>query len=123
MVQAAKAALFSKAENIKGMNVIAQRVNVPHADALKNIAFGLKQNMGKVVVIIGAVVNDKPSLAILIDENVVKEKNLNAGNIVREAAKLMKGGGGGQPHFATAGGSDIKGLDDAIEAAKAAVTG
>lgn len=123
MIQAAKVALFSKVENIKGMNVIAERVNVPNADALKNIAFGLKQNMGKVVVILGAVVADKPSLAILIDENVVKEKNLNAGTIIREAAKLMKGGGGGQPHFATAGGSDIKGLDDAIEAAKAAVVG
>jgi alanyl-tRNA synthetase len=123
MEQAAKAALFSKVQNIKGMNVIAERINVPNVDALKNIAFGLKQSMGKVVVIIGAVVNEKPSLAILIDENVVKEKNLNAGTIVREAAKLMKGGGGGQPHFATAGGSDIKGLDDAIEAAKAAVVG
>lgn len=53
----------------------------------------------------------------------VKEKNLNAGTIIREVAKLMKGGGGGQPHFATAGGSDVKGLDDAIEAAKASILG
>jgi alanyl-tRNA synthetase len=120
-IQAAKVALLSKVENIKGMNVVAQRVNVPHADALKTLAFGLKQSMGKPVVILGAVVNDKPNLAILIDENVVKEKNLNAGNIIREVAKLMKGGGGGQPHFATAGGSDVKGLDDAIEAAKAKI--
>ncbi len=123
VVQAAKAALLSRVENVKGINLIAQRVNVPNADALKQLAFGLKQNVGKPVVILGAVVNDKPNLAILIDENVVKEKNLNAGTIIREVAKLMKGGGGGQPHFATAGGSDIKGLDDAIEAAKAAVTG
>ena len=120
-IQAAKIALLSKVENIKGMNLVAQRVNVPNADALKQLAFGLKQNMGKPVVILGAVVNEKPNLAILIDENVVKEKNLNAGTIIREVARLMKGGGGGQPHFATAGGSDIKGLDDAIEAAKAAV--
>lgn len=122
-IQAAKIALLSKVENIKGMNLVAQRVNVPNADALKQLAFGLKQNMGKPVVIIGAVVSGKPNLAILIDENVVKERNLNAGTIIREVAKLMKGGGGGQPHFATAGGSDIKGLDDAIEAAKAAVIG
>jgi len=120
-VQAAKIALLSKVENVKGMSLIAQRVNVPNADALKQLAFGLKQGLGKPVVILGAVVAEKPSLAILIDENVVKERNLNAGAIIREAAKLMKGGGGGQPHFATAGGSDIKGLDDAIEAAKAAV--
>ncbi|WP_367914123.1 alanine--tRNA ligase [Leadbetterella sp. DM7] len=122
-IQAAKIALLSKVENIKGMNLVAQRVNVPNADALKQLAFGLKQNMGKPVVILGAVVADKPNLAILIDENVVKERNLNAGAIIREVAKLMKGGGGGQPHFATAGGSDIKGLDDAIEAAKVAVVG
>ena len=122
-IQAAKIALLSKVENIKGMNLVAQRVNVPNADALKQLAFGLKQNMGKPVVILGAVVNEKPNLAILIDENVVKEKNLNAGTIIREVARLMKGGGGGQPHFATAGGSDIKGLDDAIEAAKTAVVG
>ena len=122
-IQAAKIALLSKVENVKGMNLVAQRVNVPSADALKHLAFGLKQSIGKPVVILGAVVNDKPNLAILIDENVVKERNLNAGTIVREVARLMKGGGGGQPHFATAGGSDIKGLDDAIEAAKAAVLG
>ncbi len=122
-IQAAKIALLSRVENIKGMNMVAQRVNVPSADALKQLAFGLKQNMGKPVIILGAVVADKPNLAILIDENVVKEKNLNAGGIIREVAKLMKGGGGGQPHFATAGGSDIRGLDDAIEAAKAAVIG
>lgn len=123
VVQAAKAALLSRVENVKGINLIAQRVNVPNVDALKQLAFGLKQNVGKPVVILGAVVNDKPNLAILIDENVVKEKNLNAGTIIREVARLMKGGGGGQPHFATAGGSDIKGLDDAIEAAKTAVIG
>jgi alanyl-tRNA synthetase len=122
-IQAAKVALLSKVESIKGMNVVAERVNVPHADGLKTLAFGLKQGIGKPVVILGAVINDKPSLAILIDENVVKEKNLNAGTIIREVAKLMKGGGGGQPHFATAGGSDVKGLDDAIEAAKASILG
>jgi alanyl-tRNA synthetase len=122
-IQAAKVALLSKVENLNGMNVVAARVNVPHADGLKTLAFGLKQGIGKPVVILGAVINDKPSLAILIDENVVKEKNLNAGTIIREVAKLMKGGGGGQPHFATAGGSDVKGLDDAIEAAKASILG
>ncbi len=122
-IQAAKVALLSKVENVNGMNVVAARVNVPHADGLKTLAFGLKQGIGKPVVILGAVINDKPSLAILIDENVVTEKNLNAGTIIREVAKLMKGGGGGQPHFATAGGSDVKGLDDAIEAAKASILG
>ena len=54
----------------------------------------------------------------MIAENLVKEKGLNAGNIVRELAKEIKGGGGGQPFFATAGGSDISGLDRALAKAK-----
>ncbi len=54
----------------------------------------------------------------MIAENLVKEKSLNAGSIVRELAKEIKGGGGGQPFFATAGGSDVSGLDKALERAK-----
>jgi alanyl-tRNA synthetase len=55
---------------------------------------------------------------VMIAENLVKEKNLNAGAIVRELAKEIKGGGGGQPFFATAGGSDASGLGKALEKAR-----
>ena len=79
--------------------------------------------MENAVVILGTVINQKPSLAVMIDEALVTEKGLNASNTVREAAKAMKGGGGGQPHFATAGGSDADGLINAINKAKELIFG
>jgi alanyl-tRNA synthetase len=60
----------------------------------------------------------KPSITVMIAENLVKEKGLHAGNIVKELAKEVKGGGGGQPFFATAGGSDISGLDNVLVKAR-----
>ena len=92
-------------------------MQVPSIDALKQLAYELKQQITKPTIILGAIINQKPNLAILLDEEIVKSKGLNAGNIVREAAKAMKGGGGGQPHFATAGGSDAASLNDAIKIA------
>jgi len=68
--------------------------------------------------VLGVDIDGKPGLTVMIAENLVKEKNLNAGNIVRELAKEIKGGGGGQPFFATAGGSDASGLDKALEKAR-----
>lgn len=118
-VSTVKTELLSKIEHQSAFNLIAQKVNVPSVEALKQLAFGLKQNIENPVIILGAVVNQKPNLAILIDESL--SQKLNAGTIVREAAKSMKGGGGGQAHFATAGGSDMNGLDAAIETAKEAV--
>jgi alanyl-tRNA synthetase len=63
----------------------------------------------------------KPSITVMIAENLVKEKGLHAGNIVKELAKEVKGGGGGQPFFATAGGSDVSGLDNVLVKAKSFV--
>ncbi|MGL4632291.1 MAG: alanine--tRNA ligase [Leadbetterella sp.] len=109
---------------IKGDNqVIAEKVSVSSSDSLRNLAYELKTSMTSPIVILGAEIGDKPNLAIYIDEEIVKKQNLHAGSIVREAAKAMKGGGGGQPHFATAGGSDLSGLDEAIAFALNAVMG
>jgi alanyl-tRNA synthetase len=117
-VQALKGDLLKSVKSISGVSVISAKVEVPNADSLKQLAFELKNQLENPFIVLGAIVGDKPQLAVLIDENLVKEKSLHAGNIVKEAAKLMKGGGGGQPHFATAGGSDISGLSDAISKAE-----
>ncbi|MGZ3873723.1 MAG: alanine--tRNA ligase [Mucilaginibacter sp.] len=114
--------LAKKAEQLNGINFIAGKVELPNADAVKNLAYQLKDIVSNLFLVLAADIDGKPSLTVMIAENVVKEKNLNAGAIVRELAKEIKGGGGGQPFFATAGGSDINGLDRALEKAKSFVS-
>jgi alanyl-tRNA synthetase len=113
--------LAQKAEQINGINFIAQKVQLPNADAIKNLAYQLKDIVSDLFLVLAAEIDGKPSLTVMIAENLVKEKSLNAGAIVRELAKEIKGGGGGQPFFATAGGSDVSGLDKALEKAKSFV--
>ncbi|MDB5139651.1 MAG: alaS [Mucilaginibacter sp.] len=110
--------LAQKVEIINGINFIAQKVQLPNADAIKNLAYQLKDIVDNLFLVLAADIDGKPSLTVMIAENLVKEKGLNAGAIVRELAKEIKGGGGGQPFFATAGGSDTGGLDKALEKAK-----
>ena len=68
--------------------------------------------------VLGVVIDGKPQLTVAIDDELVKEKGYNAGQIVRELAKEIQGGGGGQPFYATAGGKDAAGMARAIEKAK-----
>ncbi|MDR3697875.1 alanine--tRNA ligase [Mucilaginibacter sp.] len=110
--------LAEKAETINGINFIAQKVQLPNADAIKNLAYQLKDIVSDLFLVLAADIDGKPSLTVMIAENLVKDKGLNAGTIVRELAKEIKGGGGGQPFFATAGGSDVSGLDKALEKAQ-----
>lgn len=117
-LQELKNELAKTAVNINGINVITAKVSVPSADAMKQLCFDLKNKVERLYGVIGAEFGGKPQIAVIIDEEVMKEKNLHAGNIVKELAKEMKGGGGGQPYFATAGGSDASGLERAIENGK-----
>jgi alanyl-tRNA synthetase len=110
--------LAQKAQQINGINFIAEKVALPNADAVKNLAYQLKDIVSDLFLVLAADFDGKPNLTVMISENLVKEKDLNAGNIVRELAKEIKGGGGGQPFFATAGGSDVSGLDKALAKAK-----
>jgi alanyl-tRNA synthetase len=100
------------------VGIIAEAVSVQSAGELKDIAFQLKGEVENLVFITGADLGGKANLTIMFSDNLVKEFDLNAGAIVREAAKEIKGGGGGQPFFASAGGKDPKGLKQAIEVAK-----
>jgi alanyl-tRNA synthetase len=120
---ALKGDLKQKAEAVNGMNIIAAKLPLDDSNAIKNLAFQIEKELENAVIIFGGVVKAKPQLLIMINKELVSAKGLHAGNIVREAAKAMKGGGGGQPFMATAGGKDVGGLDAAIAAAKAAITG
>lgn len=99
------------------INVIVAQLLIPQAQ-VKDIAFQLKGEYEKVIFVAGGVMNEKPHLTVMISNNIVEDYGVNAGQIVREAAYEMKGGGGGQPFFATAGGSDPEGIEKAIEKAE-----
>jgi len=117
-LQEVKERLCTKIISVGDINMIAEVVEVPSADALKQLAYELKAKIGDLYCVLGAEVNGKPQLAVMIAENLVVSKNLNAVQIIKEIAKEIKGGGGGQPFFATAGGTDVSGLKDAIEKGK-----
>ncbi len=113
-----KASLKENAETINGINIIAASVDIDSAAAIKDLAFQLKGEMDNLFLTLGADLNGKANLTIMISDNLVKEKNLHAGNIIRKAAKEINGGGGGQPFYATAGGKNVQGLQKALETAK-----
>ncbi|MBW4891552.1 alanine--tRNA ligase [Mucilaginibacter sp. HMF5004] len=113
-----KQGLADKAQSINGINFIAERVDLPNADTVKNLAYSIKDIVTDMLLVLAAEFDGKPSLTVMLSENLVKDKGLDAGKIVRELAKEIQGGGGGQPFYATAGGKDASGLDRALEKAK-----
>jgi len=82
--------LAQKPEVINGINFIAQKVQLPNADAIKNLAYQLKDIVPNLFLVLAGDIDGKPGLTVMIAENLVKEKGLNAGNIVRELAKEIK---------------------------------
>ncbi|GAB3815050.1 hypothetical protein GCM10028895_08760 [Pontibacter rugosus] len=103
--------LAQKAVQVGGVNLIAQRVVLNSADYMKKLAFDMRQVVDNLVLILATEIDGKPQIAVMLSDNLVQEKNLNASTLVRELAKEIKGGGGGQPFYATAGGKDAAGLD------------
>lgn len=110
--------LLNQVKEVNGVNVLVSKMAVPNADVLKKISFELKNEIDNLLAVLAADVDGKPQIAVTISEQLVKEKGLNAGQMVRELAKEIKGGGGGQPFFATAGGKDLLGIDKVAEKAK-----
>lgn len=100
------------------MNILITKVSLPSADALKKISFDLRNQFDRLFMVLAADVDGKPQIAVTISDPLLQEYQLNAGTMVRELAKNIKGGGGGQPFFATAGGKDLDGLDRVINQAR-----
>ena len=113
-LQQLKNELLNKIQASAGLNLLVERVNVPSADALKQLAYDLKAKVDNLAVVLGADINGKPQLAVMLPDALIADKKMNAGALVKELAKHIKGGGGGQPFFATAGGTDATGLDAAL---------
>ncbi|MEE1298407.1 MAG: alanine--tRNA ligase [Muribaculaceae bacterium] len=113
-IKTVKAELMEKAESINGLTVVSCS-GLRIAEVVKGVAFAIKADgLNDTVFIAATHENGKPMLTAQISDNLVKE-GMNASAIVREAAKFIKGGGGGQPHFAQAGGKDIDGLSAAMD--------
>ncbi len=115
--QQIKKELLTKIKLLNGINYLAEKIDLPSADAVKNLSFELKQQVDNLFFIAGVEIDGKALISLIISENLIKEKNLNATNIIRELAKEIQGGGGGQPFYATAGGKNPEGLVSALEKA------
>lgn len=114
-----KSTLIASARSIGGIKLITAKVEVDDAAVLKDLSFQIKSELENVVLVLGAVIDSKALLAVAISDDVIKNKNYNAGNIVRDLAKDIEGGGGGQPFYATAGGKRPEGLEKALARAEA----
>ena len=115
-----KEEIVAKASESNGIKVM-QFVGKANVDAMKNVAFQIKAETTDSFVFVAGIIDDnKCTLMLMLSDDLVKE-GLHAGKIVKEAAKHIQGGGGGQPHFATAGGKNMEGLSIAVGAVKEAV--
>ncbi len=110
--------LATKVVKQNGYSLILEKVSVPNAEALKNIAYGLRNQFEDLLLILAADVEGKPQVSVMIGEKLAQANTYHAGNMVKELAKEIDGGGGGQPFFATAGGKNLNGLDAVIEKAR-----
>ncbi|MDT0691116.1 alanine--tRNA ligase [Salegentibacter sp. F188] len=112
-----KSDLKNEIEEVNGINFLAKLVDID-AGGIKDLAFQLDNEMDNLFLVFGTEQNGKALLSCYISKNLVAEKDLNAGTIIRELGKYIQGGGGGQPFFATAGGKNPAGLNDALQKAK-----
>lgn len=114
-VERMKEKLIKEVRTVNGVSLVRAVLPLEPASA-KDLAFKLREAIpDNLLAVIGSVAHEKPSLTLMISDNLVKEHGLNAGQMVREAAKLMQGGGGGQPHYAQAGGKNPDGLNAAVD--------
>ena len=114
-VERAAKQLVEKAREVNGVKVVSAVLPMVPA-AAKDLAFKIRAAVeGSLLCVIGSHADNKPQLSIMMSDDMVSEHGLNAGQMVREAAKLIQGGGGGQPHFAQAGGKSVDGLSAAVD--------
>ncbi|MBI4645630.1 MAG: alanine--tRNA ligase [Bacteroidia bacterium] len=116
-IKTIKTELIACATEINNVKIITQQIEIESVALLKELSFQLKSQIGNLCLILGADIKGKPNLAVTISENLVNEKGLDASIIVKAVAGEIKGGGGGQLFYATAGGSELSGLKKAVEMA------
>ena len=100
------------------MAFIWENIDVVSSDVAKDICFQLKSEIPNLFLILGAEINGKANLFLALSDKLVKEKNWNASSLIKEFSKEIQGGGGGQPFYATAGGTNVQGITNALAKAK-----
>lgn len=110
-----KTELLAAVKEVNGVNFLATKIDLESADAIKDLAFQMKSEIDNLYLVLGAEINGKPNLTVVLSENLVKDKGLNAGQIIRDLAKEIQGGGGGQAFYANAGGKNPAGIPIALE--------
>ena len=114
--------LKDSVQKVGDKNLITYRGAFPSADNMKQVAFDLKREVDNLVLLIAADIESKPMLTVMLADDLVKN-GMNANEIIRKMASAIKGGGGGQPFYATAGGKDLSGLEEALKIGKEVVEG
>ncbi|MBN2697356.1 MAG: alanine--tRNA ligase [Bacteroidales bacterium] len=109
-----KKKLSGSIRTVQNVQVISGKVNVDNPGELKDLAFQLKSEHPNLYLLLGAGIGGKAHLALMISENLITDYDLNASEIIRRISGEIKGGGGGQPFFATAGGKEPEGIDRAL---------
>lgn len=112
-----KSELINRIEKVKDINLIADKIEIDSAEAMRDLAFQVRRKVENLYMVIGANLDGKANLTIMISDNIVKVKKLDASRIIKDIAKEIDGGGGGQSFFATAGGNNPGGIDKAIKKA------
>jgi len=115
--QQLKKEIMGEFKSLNGVNFLARKVELDNA-SIKDIAFQVKAELADVFMVLVNESEGKAGIHVLVHDNLVKNKNLHAGNIVKELAKAINGGGGGQPFFATAGGTNPAGLTQVLAEAE-----
>ncbi len=113
-----KKELLPLIESVNGINFLAKQLKVDNSAILKDIAFQLKGEVSNLFLVLAAEIDGKANIHVMISDNLLKEKGLNAGSIIRDLAKAVNGSGGGQPFYATAGGKEPAGIQTLLTEAR-----
>ncbi len=112
--------LLERVQQVSGIQVLAERVQASDVETLREMTDWLRNQLGSAVIVLGAVIEDKPNFVAAITPDLV-ERGLKAGNLIKQVARVVGGGGGGRPTLAQAGGRDPDRLDEALELVPASV--
>ena len=108
--------LLKNTKSVQGITIATSNIDVPDVDAMRSLGDQIRNNMQSGVAVLGAVIDSKVNLLCVITDDLIKERGLKAGEVVKETAKIVNGGGGGKPHMALAGGRDASKLKTALDA-------